>query len=194
MLEMAEDYPKEVILKDGTGVTLRPLMAGDEILLGRMFKRLTEDDRWFLDHDVADFGLIENWVNKRDQQKVSSIIAVLEGEIIAFASLIRKYYGSKSHIGQIRMSVDPSFREKLLGTWILLDLVNMAMATDLETLVMQLVQERDSALIKSVEKLDFSEKVVLKDYIKDREGNPHNLVIMTKRLYRGWEDKGGSNP
>jgi len=28
--EVMKDYPKEVILKDGNGVTLRPLKAGDE--------------------------------------------------------------------------------------------------------------------------------------------------------------------
>jgi hypothetical protein len=187
VFETAGDYPKEVVLKDGTGVTLRPLKAGDESLLNRMFHRLTEDDRWFFDHDVADLGLVEDWVKNRDLDKVASIVAVLEGEIIAFASLIRKYYGSKSHIGRIRMSVDPSFRERLLGTWVLLDLVNMAMSMDLEMLTMQLVREKDSYFIKSVRKLDFRINAVLKDYAKDREGNSHDLVIMSKRLYRGWE-------
>jgi hypothetical protein len=76
---MLEDYPKEVILKDGTGVTLRPLREGDEDLLFRMFNRLSEDDRWFLDHNVADFGLIENWVKNMDPDRAHSIVAVLGG-------------------------------------------------------------------------------------------------------------------
>lgn len=185
---MLEDYPKEVILKDGTGVTLRPLREGDEDLLFRMFSRLSEDDRWFLDHNVADFGLIENWVKNMDPDRAHSILAVLGGQIIAHATLLRKYYGAKSHIGNIRISVDPSFRGKHLATWMLLDLINLAMAMGLETLIMQLVEDRDAALIRSVKKLEFFEKAVLKDYAKDREGNPHNLVIMVKRLHRLWDD------
>ena len=141
---MEEDYPKEVILKDGTGVTLRPLQEGDQGLLVRMFKRLPEDDRWFLDHDVADHGVIEDWVKDMDMNRVFSIVAVLEGEIIGHATLLRQYYGSKSHIGKIRISVDPSFRERHLGTWMLLELINMAMEMGLETLIMSLVRERDS--------------------------------------------------
>lgn len=185
---MLEDYPKEVILKDGTGVTLRPLRKGDEDLLFKMFNRLSEDDRWFLDHDVADFGLIENWVKNMDPDRAHSILAVLGGQIIAHATLLRKYYGAKSHIGNIRISVDPAFRGKHLATWMLLDLINLAMAMGLETLIMQLVEGRDAALIRSIKKLEFLKKAVLKDYAKDREGNPHNLVIMLKRLHRLWDD------
>lgn len=185
---MLEDYPKEVILKDGTGVTLRPLREGDEDLLFRMFNRLSEDDRWFLDHNVADMGLIENWVRNLDPDRAHSIVAVLGGQIIAYATLLRKYYGAKSHIGNIRISVDPSFRGKHLATWMLLDLINLAMAMGLEILIMQLVGDRDAALIRSVKKLDFLEKAVLKGHAKDREGNPHNLVIMVKHLHRLWDD------
>jgi hypothetical protein len=58
----------------------------------------------------------------------------------------------------------------------------------LETLIMHLVEGRDAALIRSIKKLDFLEKGVLRDYAKDREGNPHNLVIMLKRLHRLWDD------
>ncbi len=187
---MLKDYPKEAILKDGTGVTLRPLKKGDEDLLFRMFSRLSEDDRWFLDHDVEDFRLIEGWVKNVVLDKVISMVAVLEGQIIAHATLIRKYPGAKSHTGRIRISVDPSFREKHLATWMLLDLINLAMGMGLETLTMQMVEERDSSLIRSVKKLDFSEEAVLKDYVKDRDGTPCNLVIMVKRLHRLWDDIG----
>lgn len=191
---MLEDYPKEVILKDGTGVTLKPLRDGDEDLLFQMFSRLSEDDKWFLDHNVADFGLIENWVRNMDPDRAHSIVAVLGGLIIAHATLLRKYYGAKSHIGNIRISVDPSFRGKHLATWMLLDLINLAMAMGLETLVMQLVEDRDTSLIRSVKKLDFLQKAILKDYAKDREGNPHNLVIMVKRLHRLLDDIGADSP
>jgi GNAT superfamily N-acetyltransferase len=183
-----EDYPKEVILKDGTGVTLRPLRKGDEDLLFSMFNRLSEDDRWFLDHNVADFDLIENWVKNMDPDRAHSIVAVLGGQVIAHATLLRKYYGAKSHIGNIRISVDPSFRGKHLATWMLLDLINLAMAMGLEILIMQLVGDRDTALIRSVKKLDFLETAVLKGHAKDREGTPHNLVIMVKHLHRLWDD------
>ena len=180
-------YPKEVILKDGTGVTLRPLIVGDERLLLGMFQRLSEDDLWFLNHELTGRDLIDDWVRNLDPDRVMSIVALLEGNIIANAALMMKRYGAKSHIGKVRISVDPAFREKGLGTWMLLDLVNLAMARGLRMLVMRLAQDRDVYIFRGVRRLGFIQEALLKDHVLDREGNPHNLIIMTKRLPGEWE-------
>lgn len=184
---MTKDYPKEIILKDGSGVTLRPLRQEDKDLLFKMFNQLTEDERWFLDGDVADFGLVEDWVEQADLKRVSSIVAVLEGRIIANATLMATQYGARSHIGKVKISVSPVFRGKNLGTWMLFELINLAISMNLETLVMRLVEDRDGHIIRAAGKLDFLEQAVLKDYLKDRQGNRHNLVILVKHLYLGWE-------
>ena len=180
--ELLKDYPKEVILKDGTGVTLRPLKDGDENVLFEMFRRLSVDDLWFLNHDVSDMGLIADWINNLDPNRVISIVALLEGRIVGNAVIMMKRYGAKSHIGKVRISVDPGFRDRRLGTWMLLDLVNLSMAMGLQMLVMRLVQDRDASLINGVRKLGFIEEAVLKNYLMGGEGQAHNLVIMTKRL------------
>jgi len=180
--ELLKDYPKEVILKDGTGVSLRPLKDGDEDALFKMFRRLSVDDLWFLNHDVSDPGMIAEWINNLDPNRVISIVALMEGRIVGNAVLMMKRYGAKSHIGKVRISVDPGFRDKRLGTWMLLDLVNISMAMGLQMLVMRLVQDRDASIINSVRKLDFIEEAVLKNYLIGRGGQTHNLVIMTKRL------------
>jgi len=180
--KLLKDYQKEVILKDGTGVTLRPLKDGDENALFEMFRRLSVDDLWFLNHDVSDPGLIADWINNLDPNRVISIVALLEGRIVGNAVLMMKRHGAKSHIGKVRISVDPGFRDRRLGTWMLFDLVNLSMATGLQMLVMRLVQDRDASLINGVRKLGFIEEAVLKNYLMGGEGQAHNLVIMTKRL------------
>ena len=62
------------------------------------------------------------------------------------------------------------------------------MAMALEILVMWMIPEREASIIRSVEKLDFIQETVLRDFIKDREGNPHDLVIMVKRLQPWWNE------
>ena len=180
--ELLKDYPKEVILKDGTGVTLRPLKDGDEDALFKMFRRLSIDDLWFLNHDVSDPEMIAEWINNLDPNRVISIVALMEGRIVGNAVLMMKRYGAKSHIGKVRISVDPGFRDRRLGTWMLLDLVNLSMTMGLQMLVMRLVQDRDASLINGVRKLYFIEEAVLKNYLIGGGGQTHNLVIMTKRL------------
>ena len=183
-----KDYPKEVILNDGTGVTLRPLKDGDQDAFFRMFHRFPKDELWFLNHDVNDPELINEWVRNLNSQRVVSIVALLEGRVIANAVLMMKDYGAKKHIGKIRIAVEPAMREKRLGTWMLLDLINLAMAIGLKILVMRLIEDRDIAVIQGVKKLDFVERAVLKDHVLDMEENPHNLMVLTKRLQTRWDD------
>jgi GNAT superfamily N-acetyltransferase len=180
--EVLLDYPKEVILKDGTGLTLRPIREGDEEALHAMFGRLPEDDLWFLNHDVSDPRMIGEWIGNLDTGRIVSIAAVLEGRIVANSVLMRKRFGAKRHIGKIRISVDPRFRDRGLGTWMLLDLINLAMSVGLRMLVMRLVRERDLPVIMGIKKLGFVEEAVLRNYVLDRAGRSHDLVIMTKRL------------
>jgi len=147
-----------------------------------MFSRLSVDDLWFLNHDVSDPRMIAEWIKNLDPGRVISIVALMEGRIVGNAVLMMKRYGAKSHIGKVRISVDPSFRDRRLGTWMLLDLVNLSIEMGLQMLVMRLVQDRDASIIKSVRKLDFTEEAVLRDYLMGGEGQAHNLVIMIKRL------------
>ncbi len=188
LTNVLNDYPKELILKDGTGVTLRPLADGDQDALFKMFHRFPKDELWFLNQDVNDPDLIDRWVRDLNSKRVVSIIALLEGRVIANAVLMMKDYGAKKHIGKIRIAVEPAMREKRLGTWMLLDLINMAVAIGLKTLVMRLIEDRDIAVIQGVKKLDFVERAVFKDHVLDMEENPHNLVILTKRLHTRWDD------
>ena len=188
LTNVLNDYPKELILNDGTGVTLRPLADGDQDALFKMFHRFPKDELWFLNQDVNDPDLIDGWVRNLNPKRVVSTIALLEGRVFANAVLMMKDYGAKKHIGKIRIAVDPAMREKRLGTWMLLDLVNMGVAIGLEILVMRLIEDRDVAVIQGVKKLDFVERAVLKDHVLDMEENPHNLVILTKRLQTRWDD------
>jgi GNAT superfamily N-acetyltransferase len=181
-----QDYPKEVLLKDGAGITLRPLVKDDEELLSDMYNRLSENDRWFLEHDVSDVTTVTARGPYGGKGETVSIVAVLDAQIVAHAGHVTKDYASKSHIGEIRIAVQPHFRGRRLATWMLLDLINVAMGMALEILVMWMVPEREASVIRSLEKLDFIQEVVLRDFVKDREGNPHDLAMMVKRLQPWW--------
>ena len=188
LVNVLKDYPKEVILKDGTGVTLRPLMDGDQDALFRLFHQFPKEELWFLDHDVNDRALMDRWVLNPEDKRVVSIVALLERSVIANAALVMKDHGAKKHMGRIRIAVDPAMREKRLGTWMLLDLINLAVAIGLRILVMELIEDRDTAVIRGAKKLDFMEEAVLENHVLDMEENPHNLLILTKRLQTCWDD------
>ena len=68
----------------------------------------------------------------------------------------------------------------------LFDLNNIAISMGLELLVMLMVEGRDKTVMTALEKLEFSKETVIEEYLRDKEGNPQNLVIMMKRLHPGW--------
>lgn len=187
-VHMLEDYPKDVILKDGSGVTLRPLQPGDQDLVNGMLGRFPEEDVWFLGDVLATLRNVDSLVQEMEAGRAFSIGAILEERIIAVAILMARQPGGEGHIGDVSISVDPDFREKHLGTWMLLELVNGALSMGLEILVMHLIGGRDASVIRSAGKLEFREEAVLRNHVKDRAGNLCDLVVMVKRLHRLWDD------
>lgn len=184
LLHVLEDYPKEVILRDGSGMTLRPLGKTDGTSLFRMLSRLPDEDKWFLGLAGGVRELSRKWARNADADRVFSIAAVLEGEMIALATLVRQRPGAEGHVGRIQMTVVPEYRERRLGTWMMLDLINAAMTMGLERLFMHLVEGRDDALMRGVERLKFNREAVLHSFAKDPQGRFLDIVVMIKRLPR----------
>ena len=184
---MLEEYPKEVILKDGSRVTLRPLEHEDAEPLVAFFQRIPEDDRWYLRHDVSNAATVHQWALGVDYQRVIPIVALCNERIIGDATLHRRHYGSSSHVGEIRIVIDPDYRTKRLGTWMLLDLVQLATSLGLEKLVAE-VASNETAALKAIRRLDFVREAVIPELHKDRDGNECDLVIMVKNLAPTWTD------
>ena len=51
---MLKEYPKEVTLRDGSKITLRPVVKEDEEALYRFFMGLSKEDRLYLRDDVIE--------------------------------------------------------------------------------------------------------------------------------------------
>lgn len=181
-------YPKEIVLKDGGEAVIRPLEQADEPALNRFFKEIPGADRWYMRYDVLDPTVIHKWIEGIDSGTVFSIIALHEERIVAHASLHMRGYGSTQHVGRLRIMVLPEFRRKRLGTWMLLDLIQLAMDKGLCDLRSDFVDGIEDTAIDAAQKLDFFEKARLKDYVKDSQGNRHDMIIMMKRLHKDWGD------
>lgn len=181
-------YPKEVVLKEGREAIIRPLQKEDEASLRRFYAGIPEEDRWFMRHDVMDPAVIVKWMDDIDKGNVFSIIALSEARIVGHATLHIREFGSTRHIGRFRLMVLPEFRYMRLGTWLLLDLIQLSMDKGLSEVRSDFVVGIEEAAIEAARKFDFFEKAVMKDYIKDQHGNRRDLLIMIKRLHKHWGD------
>jgi GNAT superfamily N-acetyltransferase len=181
-------YPKEIVLKDGQEAVIRHLEKGDKAALREFYARIPESDRWYMRYDVRDPSVIRKWIDSVDLGTVYSIAALTEGYIIAHASLHLRGFGSTAHVGRLRIMVLPEYRHKRLGTWMLLDLIQLAMDKGLSEIRADFVSGIEDAAIESAVKLDFFKRAVLEDYVKDPDGHRHDMIVMIKRLHKDWGD------
>lgn len=187
---MLEDYPKAIVTKDGTSVLLRPVVKTDEPALRRMFAKIPKKEQWFLRENLTDPELLHRWLETLDYNRILPIVAVKEdgGEIIANLRLYRSTSGCARHVAHLRVMVIPEYRSQRVGSWMILDAAKLAMDLGIEKLVAEFVAGLEDVAVKAALRLDFHEEAVLKDYVRDPDGNLRDLIIMVKTLQGQWSD------
>ncbi|HEU0021976.1 MAG TPA: GNAT family N-acetyltransferase [Dehalococcoidia bacterium] len=171
-----ESYPKTIMLRDETRVVLRPLMAGDQAGLLDLFQRLPEEERVYLKEDVTSPQVIQRWTNDIDFSRVIPIVALFGDNIIADATLHRSRAIARSHIGEIRIVVDPAFREVGLGRRLIRELLDVAVNLGLHKVFFQLVSKHEDAAISAAMSMGFQQVGVLEEWIRDSWGDYRDLV------------------
>jgi RimJ/RimL family protein N-acetyltransferase len=181
------DYPKTVVLSDGVHLRLRPMVRTDAAALAELFARLPEEERWYLRHDVADPAVATAFAARLDPARTLPVLA-LDGErVVAEATLHRRGERSQRHLAEVRLTLDPGYRGRRLGTWLLLDCVHLAGALGVERLL-AVVPAHEEALLAALRRLDFVHEAVLPDHHRGPDGRSSAAVVMAKGLHRAWTD------
>lgn len=181
-------YPKELVLKDGTDAVIRLLTRDDGQVLKQFYVHIPDDDRWYMHTDPFKPETLQEWLEGGANGNVHSIVALVSDRLVAHASLYLQGFGATRHVGLLRIMVAPDYRHKRLGTWMLLDLIRLAMDKGLRDLRSDFVVGIEDPAIEAAYKLDFFKMARLEDYVRDPDGGRHDLQIMVKRLHRDWGD------
>ena len=171
-------FPKQIILRDRSAVTLRPMVREDKEGLLTFFRRLPPEDRQFLKDDVTRAEIIETWARDLNYDRVLPILAEFEGRIVGDATLHRQAYGWMRHVGEIRLVTDPFLRRRGLATAMAREIFYLALQAGLDKMVAEMVADQVAA-IKVFGKLGFQQEARLANQVMDLHGRKHDLVIMT---------------
>lgn len=125
-------FPKELAVRDGNKVTVRPLAPTDRDALLQFFLGLPEVDRQFLKDDVTSPRVVESWTANVDFDRVLPLVAIIGDRIVADAALLRKRHGAYRAVGTVRVSVAPDCRGQGIGTALLRELCDIAADAELE--------------------------------------------------------------
>ncbi len=178
---LIKNFPKNINLEDGTAIILRPLLKDDERAFLAYFQSLAPEERVELKEEVTDPKVIENWMENLDYDIVLPLIALDAGRIIGAASLQFNLSAWTRHQGEVRLSTDPQYRAKGLGTLLMQTLEEVAVKMGLE----QLTAEIPPKLAKAFylfEKMGFAKAAVLEGFAMDKDGQESDIVLMIKSL------------
>lgn len=175
-------YPKELKLRDGTTVVLKPMTENDTEALLQFFQQVPPDDRYFLKEDVTSPKVLQRWAAELDYNRALPLLAWIDGKIVADGTLHRSRSLARRHVGEVRIVVDPQHRNQGLGTTMLHELALIANEHGLERLLFQAVAEREEAAVKAAELVGFIKIAVLPGHAKDRDGRPRDIILMEMPL------------
>jgi RimJ/RimL family protein N-acetyltransferase len=191
-VEMLDDYPKEVELRDGENAVIRIAAREDETRLALFFLSIPEDQRDFLHYDLSDQESLQGWFGGPNWEEAFPLMAEVDGRIVA-VSLLKSYRVPwYSHVGEAWMLVHENVRGLGLGRIMAGEIVGLALELGIEKLRAEVRADALGA-IKILEQLGYTRQGILPGYVRDNTGQTHDVVILscnTSEYYRNREEAG----
>jgi L-amino acid N-acyltransferase YncA len=159
---------------------IRQLQSGDRDALARFLRRVPAADRTFFKEDVNDPAVVRAWINPGPARAV----AVEDGEVVGSVSVV-PLHGWSSHVGEVRLIVDPAQRGRGIGSALARRAVLEALNLDLRKMVVEIiaVQEPTIAMFRS---LGFEPEALLTDHVRDRAGALQDLMVLSHSVEEQW--------
>jgi len=155
---------------------IRPIEAGDSEALSGFFERIPESDRSFLKEDVSDPRVLVDWV----QPDTGRTIAI-EDDVVVGALAVVPLVGWSSHVGEVRLVVDPDHRGQGIGRRLARQAVLDAVEMGLGKLVVEVISDQ-APLIAMFRGLGFEPEALLTDHVRDRSGQTRDLIVLANSV------------
>lgn len=162
---------------------LRPLDPGLTEALHAFFARVPESDHSSFAEDVFEPGLVESWMQDGRARR----FAVLDGEQVVGYLAVVPLVGWSSHVGSLRLVVDPAVRGQGIGRRLARHGLMTGLEMGLSKLVVEVVADAESA-IAMFEAVGFEPEALLRDHVRDRHGALRDLVVLGHFVDSAWSE------
>ena len=175
--ESKRTYPWKTTLKNKP-VSLRLMQPDDREALAGFARSLPEDDLLFLAVDITRQEALDQWVHNIKTGQIRTVLAEAHGELTGHGTLNHNALQWTRHLGEIVLLVSPDYRGIGLGNLLANELFSIARELGLQKIVARMASEQRGAL-QVFERLGFIAEALLADYVIDREGRTHDLIVMS---------------
>ena len=151
---------------------IRPLEASDEAAVERFLDRIPEGDRTFFKEDVADPAVRAAWF----RPGTARLLAIEGDDVLGYVAVVPLTSWS-SHVGELRVIVDPQHRGKGIGQLLTRRAMLEALELGLEKMVIEVRADHESR-IEMFRALGYVPEALLADHVRDHAGELHDLMLL----------------
>ncbi|MCA0244819.1 MAG: GNAT family N-acetyltransferase [Proteobacteria bacterium] len=170
-------YPRSLTFGDTT-VELATMTAADAPALAEFVKTLPVHDRLFVRRDVSHPKVLDAWIGALAQGHVTSLVARDGATMVGCTAIVVDPLSWSSHVGELRVLVAPAWRGRGLGRALIQENFALALGLHLSKLTVQMTVDQRAA-IAVFEELGFRAEAVLRDHVKDHDGQAHDLALLS---------------
>jgi L-amino acid N-acyltransferase YncA len=172
---------RNLIQVSGRTVELRPMGSTDREAMLRFAQALPPHDLLFLRRDISDPVGVDDWLRDIERGQVTTLLATADGELQGYVTVHRNSLRWSRHVAELRVVVAPGNRGGGLGRALTEAAFRLALEEGIEKIVARMTPDQKGA-IAVFEGLGFRAEALLRDEVKDRDGNAHDLLVMSHRV------------
>ena len=165
---------------------IRQLEQRDREGLEQFIARVPEGDRTFFKENVDDPEVRETWLRLGAARAIA-----IEGERVLGYMAVVPLQGWSSHVGEVRVIVDPDARGRGIGRALAQHAVLEALRLGLTKMVVEVVADQEST-IAMFRSLGFDPEALLADHVRDQAGDLRDLMILAHSVEESWASMNAS--
>jgi L-amino acid N-acyltransferase YncA len=143
-------------------------------------RSLPEHDLLFLARDITRPENVEEWIAN---ENIDTILAFSGERVVGYAAIHGNQMQWSSHVAELRVMVSPAMRAKGLGRVLTQEAFALALSRGIEKMIAQMTLDQKGA-IAVFEGLGFRPEALLRDHVKDRAGQKHDLLMLSHEVAR----------
>ena len=145
------------------------------------FDRIPLGDMTFFKEPVAGEATVRAWLG---DQRGRRLLAIDGNNVVGYAAIIRGV-GWSSHVGELRLVVDPLHRRRQLGQRLATAALEAALEMGLSKVVVEAIATQEATIGLFV-KLGFVPEALLEDHVRRADGELEDLIVLAHHTARTW--------
>lgn len=181
-MKFEREYPRTA-QSSGWSWTLRTMQRSDRDALLALARSIPEHDQLFLRRDITRPAEVDRWIEELEAGELATVLAESVGTIDGYASVQPDRDTWSPHVAELRVHVAPGQRGRGLGRILTQEAFALALSAGIQKITARMTPDQRSAL-RTFEGLGFRAEGLLRDYVKDRTGQLHDLLVLSHDVAR----------